>query len=399
MTIDWNTGSWHHPQPPAGRRWRLVIAGDWGPRAQYADLLATDPVGVYGDLLPWLTDHDLRIVNVEVVLSQAGEPILKDGPNLRGRADSVAALRAVPFDVATLCNNHIHDYGPEGLRETLQVLHEAGLETVGAGLTQAAAEAPLCRTVAGVPVAIVNAGEGEENRCRDGSSGVSGFDEERLAARVRDLRATGHVVIAVVHAGREYTPLPPPYIQAWYRRLADAGAHLVVGGHPHVPQGVEWRHGCPIAYSTGNFLFWMDQPPKARQGYLVQAEFVDRTLVGYALQPYLATPAGVRRLSDAERPAFWADLAAVSAPLTSPAAVQQHWEAAAVQLGPGLLQRAGALLDQLTGAPLEGARKLRNLFDTPAHRELILTWLRLLLDGRCDEPRPAAQELWARWRA
>ena len=233
--MDWRTGVWQAPQVGEGRRWRAVIAGDWAPRDAYLSLLADEPVNCYGDLLPVLRDNDLRIVNVELTLGPEGLPIPKAGPNLKAPATTIASLTSVPWDVATLCNNHVFDFGPEGLAATIRRLHEAGLQTVGAGLTQAEAETPLRLEVAGAPVAIVNCGEGEENRCQDGGPGVSGFDEERLAARVRDLRETGHVVIVISHAGREYTPLPPPYIHRWYRRLAEAGAHLIVGGHPHVP--------------------------------------------------------------------------------------------------------------------------------------------------------------------
>ncbi|NUP99108.1 MAG: CapA family protein [Armatimonadetes bacterium] len=395
--MDWTTGRYENSDAPAGERWRVVIAGDWAPRHRYAALLADEPESCYGNLLPLLRDNDLRIVNVETVLGSEGTPIPKNGPHLSADPATIASLTSVPWDVATLCNNHVFDHGPEGLKVTIERLQAAGLATVGAGLAQADAEATLRLTVKGQRVAIVNAGEGEENRCKDGGPGVSGFDEERLAARVRDLRETGHVVIAIIHAGREYVPVPPPYIHRWYRRLADAGAHLVVGGHPHVPQGVEVRNGCPICYSTSNFLFWFDQPAKSREGYVVQAEFVGDTLAALQLLPYQAEPEGIRRMTPAEQTALYEQLRVVSEPLRDPALIAAHWEAYSEQIGNGMLDGLRRQLTLMETNALAGAENLRNYLDTPAHRELILTWLRLIMEGRTGQAAPWAVDLLAQW--
>ncbi|MBI2301174.1 MAG: CapA family protein, partial [Armatimonadetes bacterium] len=117
--LDWTTGRYPAPHAGDGPRWRAVIAGDWGPLWKYTDLLCDEPVGIYGDLLPTLRDNDLRIVNVECVLGDEGQPIPKAGPNLNGSPRAIEALTSVPWDVATLCNNHVLDFGPAGLEATL----------------------------------------------------------------------------------------------------------------------------------------------------------------------------------------------------------------------------------------------------------------------------------------
>ena len=395
--FDWKTGHITLRDAGDGPRWRAVIAGDWAPRNQYVDLLAAEPEGCYGDLLPLLRDNDLRIVNVETVLGDEGAPIPKNGPHIKGDPAAIAALTSVPWDVATLCNNHIHDFGPDGLAATIRRLQSAGLQTCGAGPTQAEAEATLRLTVKDVPVAIIDCGEGEENRCRDGGSGVSGFDEERLAARVRDLRQTGHAVIVIVHAGREYTPLPPPYIQRWYRRLADAGASLVVGGHPHVPQGIEVRNGCPIAYSTGNFLFWMEGPRMCRRGYVLRATFSGTDLCGLEVVPYSAEPAGLRHATGDEATTFLDALRRVSEPLAH--GVQEHWETYAERMGPGMIKGLGRQIETMETDAVAGAENLRNYFDTPAHRELILTWLGKVMWGTAGRKAEWAEALLDEWAA
>lgn len=395
--IDWTTGRWENPVAAGGPRWRVVIAGDWAPRRHYETVLVDEPTNIYGDLMPVLRDNDLRIVNVETVLGDDGEAIPKNGPNLVGPAAAVKALTTVPWDVATLCNNHTFDFGPVGLAATIQRIQAVGLKTCGAGMSQAEAEQTLHLMVKGVPVALVDCGEGEENRCKDGGPGVSGFDEERLAARVRDLRDQGNVVLVVCHAGREYTPLPPPYIHRWYHRLADAGAHLIVGGHPHAPQGVEIRNGCPIAYSTGNFIFWMETYAKSLQGYVVRAEFAGTTLAAVEIVPYQAELTGLRRLTADEQATLFGELEQVTAPLYDEQKIREHWETYATLRGPSMVAGVRKQLELMQTDPLAGAENARNYFDTPAHRELILTYLRQVMEGRVGETHAWAEELLDLW--
>ena len=106
------------------RGWRLDEALSAGPERAAA---------VYGDLLTELSRKDLSAVNVELPLSDAGEPIVKCGPNLHGPPEAVDGVTAGLFDVALLANNHMLDFGASVLLETMELLRSHGLEVVGAG--------------------------------------------------------------------------------------------------------------------------------------------------------------------------------------------------------------------------------------------------------------------------
>jgi poly-gamma-glutamate synthesis protein (capsule biosynthesis protein) len=130
----------------------------------------------------------------------------------------------------------------------------------------------------GVQLAVVNAAEGEEGRSVNNGPGVIDLYQDCLTQQITALREQVDVIVAVLHAGREFVPAPPPYVQRTYRALVNAGADLVVGHHPHVPQGVEVYQGRPIAYSLGNFALWHPNgSPFRRLGYLVSAQSLRHT--------------------------------------------------------------------------------------------------------------------------
>ena len=361
---------------PAGPA-TVVVAGDWAPIRDFDRLLAEDPRGGCGEFLPALSQADLRIVNCECALADAGEAVWKSGSVFKGRPAHVGALTAVPFEAACLANNHVLDYGVEGLAQTLETLRGAGIRTVGAGLSEAEAWAPLTLELPGVRLSLVNFSEGEDLTGTRGGPGVAGWEVPRACALVRELKRAGHFVLAVAHAGLEYVPFPPPYLRQAFRSIIEAGADCVVGHHPHVPQGVESHEGRPIFYSLGNFLFY--QPTNLywrKVGFLLELEIAGAGLAGYSLRPYRITDRGVRPLDAEEHGAFDARLRDISRPLAEPGAADQAWQAFLDYYGAeGLRQELAGIVAELQARPPKGAAMLRNRLTTPQHTEL---WRELL---------------------
>ena len=226
----------------------ILVAGDWAPIRAFDAVVRHDPEAVYGDLLPSMRSADLRIVNCECALTSATTPVWKSGAVFKGAPEHVEGLTAVPFDVACLANNHVLDYGVRGLADTLRLLARHGVQTVGAGLTEEDACAPLSLTTNGVRVHVVNVSEGEDLTAARGGPGVFGWDIGRACDLLRRCKRRGGIVLAIGHCGLEYVPFPPPYVVEAFRAMADAGADVVIGHHPHVPQGIEraQRHAHPL---------------------------------------------------------------------------------------------------------------------------------------------------------
>jgi poly-gamma-glutamate synthesis protein (capsule biosynthesis protein) len=431
----------------------LVFASDWAPLEELADSIVvgkqfqavvSDPGRFYGDLAEVLRDADLAVVNLECVLGQAGEPIVKDGPHLRLPARAVDGLAAIPFRLVCLATNHSLDFGPEGLARTRQLLTEKGLFSVGAGQSEEEARRPFVTKIGEVRLGIINAAEGEEGRSANGGASISDLDPVRLVRQIAALRDQVDVLIAVVHAGREWVPVPPPYINHTYRALVEAGADLIVGHHPHVPQGIEIYQGQPIVYSLGNFALWTPKcVPHTRLGFVLRSRFRGTQLTRLEIIPYRMRSDCLCKLSDEERRPFLRDLAQASDPLGDSSKVEAFWHAYAdcwlerglaqdlAAISPLLLDESdlrdiwlstlskrrdiwtklfrrgirslGGLAASMASDPsghqrARGAAILHNRFRTPAHRELYLTALQREMDSKRGNEEVWAMDLLERWR-
>jgi len=215
---------------------------------------------------PLFSGVDLFIGNLEGTFTARGTPLQKMY-TFRSPPELAITLREAGFDAVSLGNNHAYDFGALGLEDTMAALRAAGTPWFGAGSDEAAARTPLILEARGQRIAFLGySGVGESGFASADSSGVAAASTEAIEADVRVARTRADYVIAVIHAGIEYTREP----SSWQAELAhaaiDAGADVVVGHHPHVLQPVE-RYGAGlILYSLGNFVFDLDADDLATLG-------------------------------------------------------------------------------------------------------------------------------------
>ncbi|HSA32434.1 MAG TPA: CapA family protein [bacterium] len=226
---------------------RLFIGGD---------LCLCGPVK--GDILT--ADADLRIINLEGPVTGARRKTLaKPGVygNLRQHNDIEKIMTRDRWDVALLANNHITDFGQEGLEDTLSFLDKRGIAHLGAGIGFENAYRPLIIEKNGVKVGLVNGAEGQIGCMKNAESayGYAWLLHTEMTKTIARLRAECDLVIVLSHAGLEFFDLPLPEWREIYRSFIDAGADAVVATHTHVVQGRETYKGKPIYYSLGNFFF------------------------------------------------------------------------------------------------------------------------------------------------
>jgi poly-gamma-glutamate synthesis protein (capsule biosynthesis protein) len=247
----------------AGGRVPRTVAADW----PWGEALRT-----LDELAP-----EVRIFNLETSVTSGGQFATCKDVHYRMHPANVEALGVARPDVTVLANNHILDFGVQGLMETLDTLERAGLRIAGAGRN--AAEA---RTVAAVPLpAVTGAAVGAD---RSGgrvlvvsmgsqSSGIpehwaatsrrpgvhlieelSPADAHEAGRRMAEAKNSGDLAVASVHWGSNWGYEVPPEQVRFAHALIDGGFDLVHGHSSHHPRPVELYRGRPIFYGCGDFI-------------------------------------------------------------------------------------------------------------------------------------------------
>ncbi|WP_243060533.1 CapA family protein [Nocardioides sp. SR21] len=248
-----------------------------------------------------LESADITIGNLESTLSDAGTPTQGDDSFHADPAVREDLLRA-GFDVLGLANNHLGDYGDTALVETGQLLRNAGFETFGAGRDLVAARRPAVVERNGITFGFLGFNAiGETREAAPGQPGALSVsmpprtgpldraELDRVLGDVRRLAKRVDVVVVLPHWGEQYTNEPWPEQLLVGRRLAAAGADLVVGGHPHWVQGASLVGDTLVVNSLGNFVFDMDGPsftPDTMEGLVLEATFWDDRLMAADFVPY-----------------------------------------------------------------------------------------------------------------
>lgn len=224
---------------------------------------------------PLLAAADLRFGNLELPLTERGVAADKDYV-FRAPPGAVAALSAAGFTVLSLANNHALDYGPDGMLDTIAALDRAGIAHAGAGHTPEEAHRPALLAVKGVRLALlayvnvpddsITGFQARGTAAAAGRPGVAWGTAEAVRRDVAAAKGQADVVIVSLHSGFEYTASPNAVQRELAHAAVEAGAALVLGGHPHVLQGVEFYRGAPIIYSLGNFVFDLDDADRRQPG-------------------------------------------------------------------------------------------------------------------------------------
>lgn len=243
----------------------LVLVGDVMIGRHVAEQTARHGAGhPFGGVAGLIRGADLAFGNLESPLTKA--PRVVHTYDLTADPDRVSLLTEAGFDLLSVANNHATDHGREGLAETCRTLERAGIAPVSGGPNEKAAGAPVIREVRGVRVAFLAfEGLGAALPAGEEVPGVASLEPlPRAEQAVRVARELADWVVVSVHWGVEYAPLPTPAQRQIAQRLADAGADVVTGHHPHVLQPLAWLQGKDrdrptlVAYSLGNFLFDQD---------------------------------------------------------------------------------------------------------------------------------------------
>ncbi len=213
---------------------------------------------------------DIAFANLETTISTRGD---KGGCTYCFRADpkAVAGLVSAGFDVLSVANNHIWDFGPQAFTDTLDYLAANDISVAGGGRNASEARTPVVRTVRNTRVAYLAYTDmlPDSARALADRAGANIWNEEQMKEDVVLARTMADVVVVSFHTGTEYETLHNAAQERMYHAIIDAGADLIVGTHPHVVQEVQRYNGGWIAYSLGNFVFDQNFSELTRKGLML----------------------------------------------------------------------------------------------------------------------------------
>ncbi|TBR17474.1 CapA family protein [bacterium] len=253
---------------------------------------------------------DFLLGNLEEPLTKRGTPAVKKF-TFRAPPERTPILKACGFGAVGLANNHVMDYGAEGLADTLEALDKAGLPHLGAGRDVREARRPYVFERNGLKVGLLalTSTFPSENWAGKAKPGTAFSDLTRVEGWVREAKKLCDVLVVSFHGGTELATEPNEIQRAFAKAAAAGGADAVVGHHPHVVHAAEVIGKTLVVHSVGNFLFESPTPGTEKsliarltltQDGVTKAELVPIDTEGGRPKP--ATPAQreeVRTLLDA----------------------------------------------------------------------------------------------------
>jgi poly-gamma-glutamate synthesis protein (capsule biosynthesis protein) len=366
---------------------RIIITGDFCLHKRIEELcLAEKYEKIYNDVLPMLKDKDISITNLECPLTTDGDPIKKVGPHLIAHPDCMGAIKYGGFDIVTLANNHILDYGKNGLKNTLQILEEAGIHTVGAGENLDGASKPLYIKIKNRKIAILNFAEHEFSIAGEDQPGVNPLDIVVNYYQIRKAKKNADIVLVIIHGGIEHYHLPSPRMVMVYRFFADLGVSAILGHHSHCFSGYEIYNGVPIFYGLGNFVFdWKNMDDAWYEGCCIQLTITNDNVSALAFFPYYQcrNEPGLFLMDEEEKLKFLRKIKDSPRIIQNASLLKEHWikfcDSKKADYLSGLLtlnkiQRQMLKGDILTNLILKEKKLLRllNLLKCEAHRDVMI---------------------------
>lgn len=241
---------------------KLIAVGDVMPGGI---LNSSEKIGVSKDIQEALCSADLVVATLETAVGN--EPSFYDekmkrlGDVIYVEDNDLVRLKKLNVGVVSLANNHFFDLGINGARHTIDLLDQMGIKHCGAGMNLAEASKPVVIENGGESFAFLAFCDWREEHvgwcpfASENAPGVNPMDEDYVLAEIRKYARLYDHIIVVPHWGKEYSLWPKPEIVSLSKKMLNAGATLVLGGHTHCVQPILKQKNKAVAYSMGNFLF------------------------------------------------------------------------------------------------------------------------------------------------
>jgi len=212
-----------------------------------------------GDVVPYKSfkfrNDTKTVINLECPIIKEGIP--EGGKiNLRVQENYLDDIFGNNLYCVNIGNNHILDYGLDGLYSTIHELERLKTCYFGLNSSYETKYEPLIIKLSDISIAFISAVCSSTSPLLEvgKTARLSELDEDALIQEMSRIRLLVERIVVYIHWGKEESSYPEPEAIKTARRLVDNGADVVVGSHAHAPQPVEKYNNGVIAYNLGNFL-------------------------------------------------------------------------------------------------------------------------------------------------
>ena len=225
----------------------------------------------------FLKEADIAFGNLEGPISLAGKDV-GSVYSFKFNPDVLNVLYEAGFDVLSVANNHIADWGKEAFEENIFRLKNKGILPVGGGMDFEDASAVKILERDGVKIGFVGFSDVGADWFLAGadSSGILSIKNNFEDIIKRASRGVDVLVVSF-HFGEEYKNKSNERQKYLARTAIDNGAKIVVGHH--VVQEIESYNGGVIAYSLGNFIFDQNFSEETMRGLVLKVYLLDNEIV------------------------------------------------------------------------------------------------------------------------
>lgn len=228
--------------------------------------------GMFEGVRAYMQAPDILVANQETMIGGI-EHRLSGYPSFNSPHEVGDALKAAGVDVVTLANNHTLDRGEKVIRSALSYWDMLGIPYTGSYKSQEDQQSIRTLTVNKITFSFLSYSYGTNGiqQPKGKSYLINRIDMPQIVHDVAQAKRVSDVVVAAMHWGNEYEPLPNDSQKVLAQKLADLGVHIIIGNHPHVLQPPAWvtgknGHQTLVFYSLGNFISAQGGIPKRLGG-------------------------------------------------------------------------------------------------------------------------------------
>lgn len=261
------------------------------------------PALVGDGIIEVLKESDASVFNLEAPLFNGNCSIFKPGaPCISSTEESVSFFKSAKELTDTVilscANNHIKDFGLEGIRSTERLANENRLEIIGvSSVSKDFSAEPIVLTNGKVRVGIYSCAENEFSIANENEGGANGYDPLETFDHLTALKDNSDYVVVLFHAGRENYRFPSLNLQRICRKMIDKGADLIVCQHSHCIGCQEQYNEKVIIYGQGNFIFDRLNTAEWHTGLIIKCIFLKENM-DVTLLPSMKEGSVVRLATD-----------------------------------------------------------------------------------------------------